>query len=155
MNPTEKTKAAELAIALEWGYATLPEAIEWADEQISNTDVPHDALFDLSLADGPNEAAGYLRALSEGTDRWLNLACFLCRFHSVETMNPQDASELAKHLYMATQNHDPPEPFRAFASHWDAIDLARDGSYGNVEDSITDFLTDIRKAIFTSDGAEC
>ncbi len=77
MHYTQKTKAAELAIALTLGFAALEEAIEWADQQILATDVPDTTLFDLSLATGPNEAAGYLRALSEGTDKWLNLACFL------------------------------------------------------------------------------
>ncbi|WP_085907765.1 hypothetical protein [Kiloniella majae] len=147
----QKTKAAELAMALTWGYAALPEAIEWADEQILYTDAPDNTLFDLSLATGPNEAAGYLRALSEGTDEWLNLAYFLCRFHTAKTMNLKDASQLAKHLYMVTQYGDPPEPFRAFTHHWDAIDLARDGYY---EDRIVSFLNDIRNVIVASGGPE-
>lgn len=154
MHPAQKAKAAELAIALTWGYAALSEAVEWADKQILDTDVPDNTLFDLSLATGPNEAAGYLRVLSEGTDEWLNLAYFLCRFLTVESMQPNEASKLARHLYMLSQYDDPPKPFEAFSSHWDAIDLAIDGIYGDVDECIHSFLNDIRIVVVASGGPD-
>ena len=148
----QNIKAAELSLALSWGYAELPEVIEWADEQISQSDTPNETLFDLSLAKGTGEAAGFLRVISEGADKWLSLSYFLNRFYTAKSLDPGTASTLAKQLYDCTMNDDAPEVFRSFASHWDAIDLAIDGIAGSPEECIQDFLRDIRKAVMWNGG---
>jgi hypothetical protein len=58
-------------------------------------DVPDNTVFDLSFATNPDEAVGFLHVLSEGTDEWLNLARFLSRFLTLESMQLNEASQLA------------------------------------------------------------
>ena len=149
---TQKLAAAEMAIALSWGYIDLSDVVAWADEQISDADVPDDSLISLSLSDGVGEAAGFLRALSADVDEWSSLSCFLRRFVDAEMMLPEEASKLAKHLYQVTAHSDAPDAFKPFASHWDDIDLAIDGVVGSTATCIRNFLSDIREVVSSSGG---
>jgi len=152
MRSLQKTKAAEMAIAISWEYAELSDVIEWADEQISQSDAPDDRMIDLSLASSKGEAAGILRSISKGTDEWLNLSYFLNRFYLTKNLDSTEASKLAKQLYTLTVNSDAPEQFICFVSHWDAIDLAVDGMIGDPDECIQIFLSDIRKAVASNGG---
>ena len=154
MKTLAKIKAGELALALSWGYEELSDAVQWADEQISIEENPNDKLFDLSLSKGSGEAAGVLRSLASDTDKWLVLSHFLSRFYALESMKPEDASKLAKHLYQFISEEDPPKPFRTLANHWDDIDLAIGGSLGEPKDCVQLFLNDIRDVVTSNGGPD-
>jgi len=138
--------AAELALALEWGYVDLACVIDWADSTIVSSKTPDLRLFDLSLAGSPLDALSVLRDISINVDKWKTLSRFLRRFETVSIMSPQEASKLAERLYKYTAFEDTPDQFRVFSSHWDKIDLAIDGVFQDVENCVQCFLDDIHHA---------
>lgn len=148
-----QTKAAEFLIALEWGYASLSEITTWADDKIAASEDPEIDLIEIALCKTKPKAIERLRKVSEHSDEWLALRHFFNRFKDLETLSVTKASTLAKSLFFKSMyDNDCPSEFGVFESHWDAIDLARDGaSRITVEQSISDFLADLKAlAISTS-----
>lgn len=152
MNIIQKVKAGELSLALSWGQADLSEAVDWADEQITLADEPDNRLFDVSLSKSASDAVSHLNYLSEDMDFWLTVSHFLNRFYSLKMMSPSEASKLAESLYYLAFRDDAPAYFEVFTSHWDAIDLAIDGYYGDPTECVRDFLKDIKEAVVSGGG---
>jgi len=142
-----KIEAGELALAMSWGYAQLQEVTNWADSIIATSETPDDILIELSLSESASTSISYLNELSDPTEYWLITSCFLGRSYQLANMPPQEASKLARKLYDLAMRDDAPSYFQNFASHWDNIDLAVDGVMGNIDESIQNFLKDIREAV--------
>jgi len=139
-------EAAELALALEWGYTNLAEVVKWADEKIESDDTADINLIEISFTKNAPEALTLLRTFSKNADEWIVLRHFFNRFSSVESMSFSDSQKLAKHLFMKVIDADDfPKDMAVFFSHWDAIDLAKDGIIGkSADDAIREFLADMR-----------
>ncbi len=138
-------EAAELRIALEWGYADLSEIIEWADKYVAQSETPNINIIELAFTKSRSEAIEKLNKLSKNLDMWSPIRLFFGRFLNVKMLNYPDASKLAKNLYMLTvYSDDCPEDMTAFYSHWDSIDLAKDRQIlKSLDDAITEFILDM------------
>ena len=146
MDYGQKVIAGEFALALKWGEANLEEAIEWADGLISSMEIPDDDLTEVSLASSNAEAITALHSLSAKVQEWEIISALLQRLAQKTSMLPREASQLAKRLYHLAMEKDAPKFLSAFCGHWDEIDLAIDGVYGDVDSSVEAFLADLKEA---------
>ena len=146
MEHAQRVIAGELALALKWGEANLEEAIEWADGLISSMEIPDDDLTEVSLASSNAEAITALHSLSAKVQEWEIISALLQRLAQKTSMLPREASQLAKRLYHLKMEKDAPKFLSAFCGHWDEIDLAIDGVYGDVDSSVEAFLADLKEA---------
>lgn len=146
MEHAQRVIAGELALALKWGEANLEEAIEWADGLISSMEIPDDDLTEVSLASSNAEAITALHSLSAKVQEWEIISALLQRLAQKTSMLPREASQLAKRLYHLAMEKDAPKFLSAFCGHWDEIDLAIDGVYGDVDSSVEAFLADLKEA---------
>ena len=139
-------EAAELRIALEWGYADLSEIIGWADKYVAQSEAPNINIIELAFTKSPSEAIEILNRISKNSDTWNPIRLFFGRFIDVKMLDYPDASKLAKHLFMLTiYSDDCPDDMTAFYSHWDNIDLAKDRQILKpLDDAITEFISDMR-----------
>jgi len=142
----QKEKAGELALALEWGYAELAEAVDWADELIGASNEIDDDMISVSLSKNVSQAITHLNSISRNLNEWNILRLFLRRFENVITMPASSASKLARFLYLkARYDADAPADMACFTGYWDEIDLAVDGISADCPDKVINaFLEDIR-----------
>lgn len=146
MEHTQRVAAGELALALKWGEANVEEAISWADSLIGDMDFPDDDLIEISLANNNADAITALNLLSAQIDKWQIVSALLQRLAKKSSLTPSEASQLARRLYDVAMRENAPKFLSAFCGHWDDIDLAIDGVYGDVEASVEAFLADIKEA---------
>ena len=110
----------------------LEDAQAWADQVILGMDRPHDWLIEASTARTPADARdALLRAEGEPDPRQVWAALMGDWLRLLEAQ-PERDSEIARELFDLALAGDVPareasEPMYAF---WDAIDLAKDGTYG-------------------------
>ena len=107
----------------------------WADEQIAAMSEPPYWLIAVSMAKSTEDA---LSALADvpGTANGLFVWTALTRaWREILGQQPERDSEIAKHLYFIGMQGRSPIPGidGDLMSFWDAIDLARDGTYGSLE----------------------
>ena len=146
MDYGQKVIAGEFALALKWDEAELKEVVEWADSLIATMDTPDDDLIEVSLANNKADAVTALNALSVKADEWEIVLALLQRIARRSSMEPGKASQLARHLYHVAMKPDAPKFMAPFCGHWDDIDLAIDGVYGDVDSSVGAFLADLKEA---------
>jgi len=143
-------EAAELALALEWGYATLAEATSWADEKISTSDNPKLDIIEVAFSKKSSDAIQHLNNLSKGIDEWVLIRVFLKRFRDIDILSYADASKLARFLFMqSVHQNDCPDDMIIFHHHSDNIDLAKQGDINcTTEEAIGEFLADVKAIAF-------
>ena len=109
-------------------------------------EVPDDDLTEVSLASSSAEAITALNSISAKVGEWEIISALLQRLAQKLSMQPREASQLAKRLYHVAMKKDAPDFLSAFFGHWDDIDLAIDGVYGDVDSSVEAFLADLKEA---------
>jgi hypothetical protein len=140
-----KTTAETARYRLAHRLWRLDEAQSWADGIIAGMEKPYEWLIDVSTATTTADALdALLRAEGEpDTERvWTTLMGDLLRLLDAE---PERDSEIGKVLFNLAMAGDVPsrEAYGAMYSFWDAIDLAKQGTFGVVEEErakLRDFL---------------
>jgi hypothetical protein len=123
----------------------LGDAQAWADQLIMRMDKPHDWLIDVSTATTTADARDAL-VRAEGTpDTNQVWAALMGDWLRLLDAQPERDSEIAKVLFELAMDGDVPEQGTSAAmySFWDAIDLAKDGTFGTLEEErakLRDFL---------------
>jgi hypothetical protein len=123
----------------------LGDAQSWADGIIVSMEKPHEWLIDVSTSTTTAEAReALLRAEGEPDKRrvWAALMSDWLRILDAE---PERDSEIGKTLYDLAMADEVParEASATMYSFWDAIDLAKQGTYGAIEEErakLRDFL---------------
>ncbi len=123
-----RDEAEALAGALEFGFCTVAEAVRWSDLQILREDLPHPALFNVSLARDcyPQDVVGMLRQLPGTPDHSrVNLALLTILDFRLKAEQDQ-AYRIAIALYdMVLAGHIADPRLKEIGSWaWDLIDLA-------------------------------
>jgi hypothetical protein len=126
------------------------DVVRWADSQIVALDSPSDALIDLSTTPTSQIAdqLSHLRTLASGSDFWAAFRSLLGALHDCLTSHPQRAEDVASELYRTvvwSEHGDVPEDLTFIYHFDDAFSLAREGTYGDPEAVLHDFLSELEK----------
>lgn len=135
--PADLKCAAEIwRRQLSAGMAPLCEAVAWADGLIARLDEPPYWLIAVSMADGVEEALRALEDVKGQVDRAEVWAMLLGNWRELLERHPERDSDIARALYGLAAEGDVPAPGLEgeMMSFWDAIDLARDGIHGVLEE---------------------
>ena len=152
-----KTAAETVRRRLHHRLWRLAEAQTWADGISLRMDRPHDWLIDVSTAKTAAHARdALLRADGEPDSRqvWAGL---MGDWVALLKAQPDRDSEIARVLFDLAMADDVPAPEASgpMYAFWDGIDLAKERTYGVLEDErrkLRDFLTLWSKPQGTQDG---
>jgi hypothetical protein len=124
----QRTEAEALAACLELGLADVVDAVRWADGQILESDVPSNALCEVSMASHANnlDVAAMLRQLPGEIEPSFVLQRLIERTVERLRRNPEQARSIASALCRLALNETlPPGSLRQNVWwFYDAIDLA-------------------------------
>lgn len=123
----------------------LGDAQSWADQIILGMEKPHDWLIDVSTATTIAEARDALLKADGQPDVNRVWSALMSDWLRILLAAPERDSEIAKILFDLAMEGEVParEASGAMYSFWDAIDLAKDGTFGTLEeerDKLRDFL---------------
>jgi hypothetical protein len=123
----------------------LADAQSWADRIIAEMAVPHAWLIEVSTAATTADAQDALLGAEGEPDTGRVWAALMTDWLRILDAEPERDSEIAKELfYIATDNQAPSrEAAGEMYSFWDAIDLAKEGTFGFHEQErakLRDFL---------------
>ncbi|MBK6922871.1 MAG: hypothetical protein IPH07_36120 [Deltaproteobacteria bacterium] len=131
-----KTQAETWRRRLRADLATPAEVKTWADGVIASIENPEVWLIDVSMAASkPELNEALLRAPGEADAR--EVFCgIIASLTDLLACRPDLDSEIARALFQMYMDGDVPanEKLGEMASFWDDIDLARDGTYGDVDE---------------------
>jgi hypothetical protein len=110
----------------------LREVQAWADGIILRMDRPHEWLIDVSTAQTTADARDALLHAEGQADERAVWTALMGDWLQILDAQPERDSEIAKVLYDLAKSEDVParEASGPMWSFWDAIDLAKEGSYG-------------------------
>lgn len=135
---TLKTEAEVLRRCLDLGLVERREVIAWADARIAADDAPDVSLTDIALAGGRSAAdvAGLLRDVPGTPDRVAYLRGVFTRMRALLAANPTALVLVAHGLYLMALDGECPsgDAEGAMRSFDDGIALARNGTFGNLEE---------------------
>lgn len=142
-----KTAAETLRRRLQLRLCALREAQAWADDHILAMATPHEWLIDLSVAKTTAEARDALLLADGVPDATQVWAALMREWLVILERDPERDSEIAKVLYDLAMNDEAParEAFGPMYSFWDAIDLAKEGSHGVLEEEREQLLQFLRR----------
>jgi hypothetical protein len=131
-----KTAAETLRRRLHFRMCELGEVQAWADQQIAAMEAPHPWLIDLSVAATAADAREILSGVEGEPDQKQVWAALMREWLALLEAAPDRDSEIGRVLFHLAMDDDVPAPeARAdMYSFWDAIDLAKDGSHGVLEE---------------------
>ena len=114
----------------------LRDAQAWAEGVIVRMERPHEWLIDVSTAQTPADARDALLHADGPSDERAVWAALMGDWLRILDAHPERDSEIAKELFYLAQHDDVParEARGQMWSFWDAIDLAKDGSWGVLEE---------------------
>lgn len=152
-----RTEAEELAIALERGFASVNDVIDWADQQIVALDSPAYELIELSLAGrlSPPDVAHLLRAIPGTADVASASRGVIARMLSELTAGRVTCEDVACALDCMQVAEQVPEMANAqseMARIKDAFDLAHEGTYGTREQAVGELREFLQRCV--DDGVE-
>jgi hypothetical protein len=123
----------------------LRDAQSWADEVILSMDKPHQWLIEVSTATTTAEARDALLKADGKPDANRVWSALMGDWLRILVADPERDSEIAKALFDLAMAGEVParEASGPMYSFWDAIDLAKEGTFGTVEEErakLRDFL---------------
>ncbi len=142
--------AQRMSLMLQFGLATGADVVRWADSQIVALDSASGPLLDLSTTPPANtgDLLSHLRALASGAHCWAAFRAVLGPLHDHIASNPARAEYFANELYRAAiwfESGDVPKDLSFVYGFDDAFSLAREGAYGQPEDVLREFLTELER----------
>jgi hypothetical protein len=142
--------AQRMSLMLQYGLVSGVEVVRWADSQIVALDSPPESLIGLSTTP-PSQIAdllSHLRALASGADFWAAFREILGSLHDHVASKPTEAEHFANELYRTAvwfAPGDVPKDLSFVHRFDDAFSLARGGTYGQTEDVLRDFLSELER----------
>lgn len=137
-----RDEAEELAIALELGFASVEEAVEWAGANIDALEKPPYELMEVSCAgrSPPAEIAHLLRTIPGAPDVASASRRVIARMAAALDRGSAQPEHVAGALYSMYLNGGIPEPEAEseMIRLDDAFALAHQGVYGSRKDAETD-----------------
>lgn len=137
-----RDEAEALAIALEIGFASIEDVIDWADAKIVALDQPPYELIEVSCAgrQAVPDVAHALRAIAGTPDVAAASKIVIARMAAALDRGSTTAEKVARALYRMSLNGHVPEASAegAMVGLDDAFDLAHGGTYGSIEDAESD-----------------
>jgi hypothetical protein len=133
----------------------LDDAQSWADGIIVGMEKPHEWLIDVSTAKTAAEARDALLRAEGEPDTGRVWAALMGDWLRILEAEPERDSEIGKVLFDLAMDGEVPsrEAAGAMYSFWDAIDLAKKGSFGVLEEERAK-LRDFLRRWSGSEGAE-
>ena len=139
-----RTEAESLAIGLELGIVPVSDAVAWADRQIEQSDVPCNAICEISMASSksPHDVVHLLRSLPGEFNASVAVRSTVGHLLIALRDLDYDPESIARALYDLAMADDLPDgPMKTQAWwYWDAIGLSRDGIGHETVDEIRSMM---------------
>ena len=145
MNVNEQALA--FALAIENKAIKLRKVTQWADNLIKSTDNPSIELIEVSLSKTKPEALSALHKFSHIENEELSIQMLFSIFIYALNENLISTEQVSKALYFLAINEQTPhtDASEEMYYYWDAIDLAKNGTYGNPHDIESNMLLFLSK----------
>jgi hypothetical protein len=146
--PTIKAAAESYRVAVAHGIVVPGRAVAWADRVIAASDAPDAAVIAVSSAwaQGAGAILSALRQVPGRADPCTIIRLLLALVDETLTRDPAVADDVARALYWiafdeAIEGCDLSHELFGFG---DAIDLAKSGSYGNLDEARAEVIRFVR-----------
>lgn len=142
-------EAATELFLLNLGVRSTTDVVQWSDATIAKEDSPHELLIELSTTplERIDRFISILSDLRTGSDYWPSVRDAMPALHTFVLAHPEEAERIASSLYMiaAGELDRMPKEFSFIYRFDDAFYLAREGTYGRLEEVHADFLAELAR----------
>jgi hypothetical protein len=142
-------EAATELFLLNLGVRSTADVVRWSDAIIAKEDSPHGMLIELSTTplERIDRFTSILSDLGTGSDYWASVREAMPALHDFVVAHPEEAERIASSLYIiaAGELDRIPKEFSFIYRFDDAFYLAREGTYGRLEDVHAEFIAELAR----------